>query len=116
MRICVDIDGTLCMPATGTDYRFAVPVREMVEYVRALKRAGHTIILYTARGSGTGKDWAIVTERQLREWAVPYDELHFGKPYADVYIDDRAVNVFTATLILRLSAPVEEDDGRKVDE
>lgn len=110
MRICFDIDGTICMPAQGIDYKFAAPVRKMIEYIRRAKRDGHWIVLYTARGSGTGEDWSIVTERQLREWAVPYDELVFGKPYADLYVDDRAVNVtdyLCVMNVLRLTEPDE---------
>jgi hypothetical protein len=48
--------------------------------------------LYTARGSTTGIDWRELTVKQLAEWGVPYDELVMGKPTADVYIDDRAIN------------------------
>ena len=33
-----------------------------------------------------------VTYAQLAQMDIPFDELHFGKPYADVYIDDLAVN------------------------
>jgi len=28
----------------------------------------------------------------LEEHSVPYDQLIFGKPYGDVYVDDKAVN------------------------
>ena len=108
MRICFDIDGTICMPAQGTDYTVAFPVLGVVKRIRELKQAGHWIVLYTARGSGTGTDWGIVTERQLREWAVPYDELVFGKPYADVYVDDRAVNISDFLLVMRSTDPVED--------
>ena len=30
----------------------------------------------------------------LDKFNIPYDELYFGKPYADVYIDDLAINCF----------------------
>ena len=33
-----------------------------------------------------------VTFRQLGEFGIPYDELLFGKPRADVYIDAQAVS------------------------
>ena len=32
-----------------------------------------------------------VTEDWLEKWKVPYDELVFGKPYADMYIDDLGI-------------------------
>ena len=31
-----------------------------------------------------------ITEKWLEKWNVNYDELIFGKPYADLYIDDLA--------------------------
>jgi hypothetical protein len=35
-------------------------------------------------------DWRPVTEKQFERWGVLYHKLVFGKPSADVYIDDRA--------------------------
>jgi hypothetical protein len=63
----------------------------MITVVRKLYEAGHRIIFHTARGSMTGMDWKDLTEKQLKEWSIPYHELHFGKPAADLYIDDKAV-------------------------
>ena len=46
---------------------------------------------------GGGVDRAIAeqgmeTFKLLEEFAIPYDELHFGKPHADVYVDAQAIN------------------------
>lgn len=41
------------------------------------------------------KDVAKVTFDQLDEFGIPYDEIHFGKPHADVYIDGKSVNPTT---------------------
>jgi len=68
--------------------------------VRSLKAAGHYIILWTARESERhrGNVGAIVaavgkvTLETLERLSIPYDELLFGKPHADAYIDHRAVN------------------------
>ena len=30
-----------------------------------------------------------LTEQQLEEWGVKYHELLFGKPHADIFIDDK---------------------------
>jgi hypothetical protein len=87
---CVDIDGTLCSQRNG-DYENAQPWPARIAVVNKLFNEGHRIILYTARGSGTGIDWRDVTEAQLRAWSVSHHELWFGKPPADYYIDDRAV-------------------------
>ena len=48
------------------------------------------IIFYTARGSVTGINWTEVTKDQFKEWGLLFDELKFGKPAADLYIDDKA--------------------------
>jgi len=91
MTYCFDIDGTICSDTDG-DYRHAVPFRETIAAVNRLFAEGHRIVLYTARGATTGMDWRKVTERQLRMWGVHYHVLYMGKPAADVYIDDKAVN------------------------
>ena len=31
----------------------------------------------------------------LKQFKIPYDELHFGKPHADFYIDDLAINAYS---------------------
>jgi hypothetical protein len=92
MIYCFDLDGTICSDTQG-DYENAMPFPEMVADVNRLRSDGHIIIIFTARGSGTGKDWRAVTEQQLANWGAGYDRLIFGKPPADVYVDDKAVNV-----------------------
>lgn len=37
-------------------------------------------------------DIGMVTLNQLAKYEIPYDDIFFGKPYANVYIDDLAVN------------------------
>jgi ribonucleotide monophosphatase NagD (HAD superfamily) len=92
MTFCFDIDGTLC---TNTDghYLDSQPFPDVIERINGLYETGHRILLYTARGSTTGIDWRDVTERQMVEWGVKYHDLHLGKPTADVYIDDKAINI-----------------------
>ena len=43
-------------------------------------------------------DVGAITIQQLHEYTVPYDELIFGKPFADFYIDDKAVSPFVDEL------------------
>lgn len=88
---CFDLDGTICSPRPG-DYDQAEPFPDVVEEIHRLRAAGHRIKIWTARGTETGIDWRATTEDQLARWGVPYDELGFGKPAADIYIDDRAIN------------------------
>ena len=100
MKICIDIDGTLCaFRAPGETYADVLPLPGAVEKICALKAAGHYIILLTARHMATcAANVGLVIARQgktlfgwLEKHGIPYDELHFGKPHADVYLDDNAV-------------------------
>lgn len=87
---CFDIDDTICL-TRGTEYDQAIPIKHRIAKINRLFAQGHTIKLHTARGSKTGLDWRQLTEEQLRKWEVNYHELHMGKPYADFYIDDKAI-------------------------
>jgi hypothetical protein len=40
------------------------------------------------------KDIALVTIQTLERFNIEYDELIFGKPIADIYIDDKALNPY----------------------
>ena len=100
MKICIDIDGTICaLRKPGEAYADVLPLPGAVEKLRALKEAGHYLILLTARHMATcAANVGLVIARQgktLFDWlekhAIPYDELHFGKPHADIYLDDNAV-------------------------
>jgi capsule biosynthesis phosphatase len=100
MRICVDLDGVICkLRLPGQSYAEVEPVEGAVQKIRALRAAGHCIIIFTARHMKTcGGNAGLVLARQgmtTFEWLarheVPYDEIYFGKPHADVYMDDNAV-------------------------
>lgn len=92
MIYCFDIDGTLCTNTEG-EYDSAEPFADMIEHVNQLFVEGHQILLYTARGATTGIDWRETTEHQLKDWNVSYHQLFMGKPTADIYIDDKAINI-----------------------
>jgi phosphoglycolate phosphatase-like HAD superfamily hydrolase len=85
-----DLDGTLCH-TEKRQYAQAVPYVDRIARVNALVRAGHRVIIDTARGSGTGHDWTPLTVEQLTRWGCHYTALYVGsKTPGDVYIDDRA--------------------------
>lgn len=86
---CFDIDGVIATIVPGNDYSESGPRAEMIAHINALFDQGHRIILNTARGTMTGIDWSDVTKKQLEAWGLRYHELHFGKPAADYYIDDK---------------------------
>lgn len=91
MIYCFDLDDTLCR-TQGIDYSGSEPILERIKHVNELFESGNTIKLHTARGSKTGIDWREVTEAQLLAWGLKYHELSFGKPFADIYIDDKGIS------------------------
>ena len=100
MNYCFDLDGTICdTPLRKEDlkpgYLESVPFPYMVEQVNRLYDEGHKIIIMTARGRGSGIDWTGLTIEQLDRWGVKYHELEpmFHKPTADLFIDDKGINV-----------------------
>lgn len=101
LRICFDLDNTLVSyPKIPGDYTSVEPIYKNIAFLKYLKSFGHTIIIYTARRMKThngniGKimnDVGIITFETLNKFEIPYDEIYFGKPYANVYIDDLALN------------------------
>jgi capsule biosynthesis phosphatase len=103
MRICFDLDNTLVTyPQVPNDYSTVKPIENMISILQKLKMEGHTIIIYTARrmlthGGNIGKimqDIGKQTFDTLEKFNIPYDEIVFGKPIADMYIDDKAINPY----------------------
>ena len=88
---CFDLDGTLCTNTEG-EYAQAVPLPERILKVNELYDTGNRILIYTARGTVTGVDWRDLTQKQLDTWGIKHHELRLGKPFADVYVDDRGVS------------------------
>ena len=99
MKICIDLDGVICqLKKEGETYENLLPVNGAPESLRELKAAGHYVIINTARhmktcqgnlGMVTAKI-SLITLKWLEKYDIPYDEIYFGKPHADVYIDDNA--------------------------
>ncbi len=85
-----DIDGTICKTTDG-NYAKAIPMKRRIAKINKLYKE-HKIVLFTARGSATGINWGLFTKKQIEGWGVMYHELIMGKPYGDVYVDDRAVS------------------------
>jgi len=89
MIIYVDIDGTIC-ETDGCDYSKAVPMQDRIDRVNKWFDDGHRIVYWTARGTGSGIDWLIVTKDQLDGWGCKYHKLKMGKPVYDVFIEDKS--------------------------
>ncbi|HEY4498577.1 MAG TPA: HAD hydrolase family protein [Candidatus Paceibacterota bacterium] len=104
MRIVIDLDGTICaLRKGGETYSTVRPLPGAIEKLKALKQEGHYLIIYTARHMKTCngdikkvlEKMETITRDWLAEHAVPFDELVFGKPYGDLYIDDLAYTFTT---------------------
>ena len=88
----IDIDETICNSPISRKYDEAVPINKAISKVNKLYDEGHTVIFWTARGTGSGKDWREITEKQLKAWGIKYHKLKFGKPIYDIFIDDKNMN------------------------
>lgn len=88
--IYVDIDGVICTDEKG-EYTKVKPIQKNINLINKLYCDGNKIIIWTARGRTTGKDWRELTEKQLANLGVKYDILSFDKPYYDLLLDDKAI-------------------------
>lgn len=100
MRICIDLDGVVAqLKQPGETYADVATVPGALEKIRALRAAGHTVIIHTARHMKTCQGnvglavarIGTITLEWLARHGIEYDEIYFGKPWADVYIDDNAL-------------------------
>lgn len=95
-----DIDDTICIHHKR-DYPNAEPIQPVIDKINRMKAQGYYIKLYTARGQNSCKgNLQLIKERNeaiLVDWldrhGVQYDELIFGKPLGDWYIDDKAMSL-----------------------
>lgn len=101
-RLVIDIDGVLTIKNSDKNYENKDSNEDVIEQIRMYDDQGYYIILQTARNMRTfdgriGKinaETAPVLHSWLDEHDVPYDELHFGKPWCGhdgFYIDDKAI-------------------------
>jgi capsule biosynthesis phosphatase len=96
--IVFDVDDTI-LKTQDRDYENSRPKMEVIEGIRALKKAGWRIVLHTARGQGrSGGNIEAVRDQVTKEiedfcekFQVPYDELILGKVWAHLYVDDKAM-------------------------
>jgi capsule biosynthesis phosphatase len=121
--IVVDVDGTLTLgKEDGASYATARVSETMKGRLVRLKSEGYWIILYTSRNMRTHdgnigaimKHAALTLINWLADHEIPYDELHFGKPWCGhdgFYIDDRAVRPreFVENSMEQLNSMIERD-------
>lgn len=91
MIIYIDIDNTITI-TNATDYSNAIPLMDRISTINQLHSQGHTIVYWTARGSGSKIDYSELTKKQLKDWGCLYSSIKFEKPIYDLFIDDKAIN------------------------
>ena len=100
VKLVFDIDDTICNNK-NRDYENATPFKNVIKKINKLHKQGAKITLYTSRGmvSCNGdiekiiKKNKAILEKWLEKNKVEYDELIFGKPLGDMYVDDKAINL-----------------------
>ncbi|MBX0303039.1 hypothetical protein [Haloarcula salinisoli] len=101
-RVVFDIDGVLVEKDDDTPYSEREPKEAVLSRLRSYHEEGFYIVLYTARNMNTheGRTGKINAETApilldwLEEHDVPYDEIHYGKPWCGhdgFYVDDKAI-------------------------
>ena len=113
ITIAVDFDGTLCEDAFP---EIGEPKHFIINYVKRLAKNGAKIILHTCRENVPERAFLTEAVWFCRDNEIPldgvnanpfspYSKLYNAPPsrklYADVYIDDRAVNVATLERIYK---------------
>ena len=93
---CFDLDNVLCKTSSN-DYKKSRPIKKNIQILDFLKKRGHYIKIFTSRFMGRNKENKKLamkqgykfTKKQLKKWNVVYDDLIFGKPSYDIFIDDK---------------------------
>ena len=99
MTIAVDFDGVIHAYSKGWNGGaiYDPPVPGTREALQALKDKGWKIYIFSTRTNKMFRkkdeeDQEVAMKRWLAEHQIPFDKIWtFGKPMADVYLDDRAI-------------------------
>ena len=97
--LVIDIDDTISF-TFNRDFDNSIPNQAVIDRINQLHEEGWKIILFTARGGKSCNTleekelkYRAITERWLKKHNVQYDELMFGKPNADYYVDDKNISL-----------------------
>lgn len=101
MRIIIDLDDTLSV-TRNRDWENAEPIMAAVERVREIREKipNAEVWIHTSRGMNScsgdaGKaeaKYRAVIETWLKKYSIVVDGIIFGKPLADLYVDDKAMS------------------------
>ena len=102
-KLIVDFDETIAINTTPGDehniFEYAWPNKALIEKLNYYKNNGYSIVIYTSRGMLSCNNDAEKAKQKYKkvmvEWLnrnnVIFDEIIFGKPFGDLYIDDKAI-------------------------
>ncbi len=132
LRIAVDLDGTIIPDDWQGQRHFSEPSGVALEVLDRLRKEGYYIIIHTCRVQEPDEEHIALAEGLsveeraalvagfLDENEIPYDEIWTkrGKPYADVYVDDKSyislMQVWTYTHKLKrdlVAKPIKDEGG-----
>jgi hypothetical protein len=97
-RVCVDLDGVLCQPASGSrSASFGAPYDGAADFMKDLSGKAE-IVIFTARLGLSDEREKEKVKQLIADWLtehrMPFDEIYTGagKPLAVAFVDDRAVS------------------------
>ena len=98
--LCIDLDDTIVHNADPEFLHYTIN-RVAVERVRKLFSLGFEVVVFTSRGQIScncdlqliERKYRTAIENFLQREDIPFSKLVFGKPIADLYVDDKAINV-----------------------
>ena len=96
--LCFDIDNVICKTRSSS-YKSSKPIKKNIKIINRLKNRGHYIKFFTSRYMGRSNENTRLAKKQglqkttiqLKKWNVHYNELIFGKPSYDLFIDDKCL-------------------------
>ena len=101
-RIVIDLDDTLTIDASASDYPDKQPNGAVVQQLRRYRERGYEIVIHTARNmrtyAGSVGKINVHTLPTILDWLerhdVPFDEVVVGKPWCGhggFYVDDKTI-------------------------
>jgi capsule biosynthesis phosphatase len=122
--IVIDLDNTLCQKKDkNTEYKDLLPKQDVLDVLRQYKGQGFHIIISTSRNMRSyqgnigqiNANTAPIIVDWLSKHQVPYDELHFGKPWCGhkgFYVDDKSIrpDEFTSLSYEEIMERISDDD------
>ena len=101
-RFCFDFDKTLFHLENNSQNEIMVdrfkPNMQNINFLKFLKTLGNYIIIQSSINNNSDKGFSAKNSKividLLEKYNICYDEIHFGKPHADFYIDNNSYNTY----------------------